>query len=41
VYRDVHALIGFGFVVKDDKGRLLVPFSRIRAEFDIVGTQAA
>jgi len=41
VHRDVHALIAIGLVEKDGKGRLLVPFSRIRAEFDLQAKRAA
>lgn len=41
LHRDVHALTAIGLVVKDEKGRVLVPFSRIRAEFDIFATRAA
>jgi predicted transcriptional regulator len=41
VHRDVHALAGIGLVAKDDSGRLLVPFSRIRAEFELFAARAA
>lgn len=41
VHRDVHALIALGFVEKDGKGRLFVPFSKIRAEFDLQARRAA
>jgi predicted transcriptional regulator len=41
VHRDVHALIDFGLIEKDGKGRLLVPFARIRTEFDIQPKRAA
>ncbi|MSQ48850.1 MAG: transcriptional regulator [Betaproteobacteria bacterium] len=41
VHRDIHALIGIGIVTKDSKGSVLVPFSRIRAEFDLQPKQAA
>ena len=41
VHRDIHALIEIGLVTKDSKGSVLVPFSRIRTEFDILRKQAA
>ena len=41
VHRDAHALIAVGIVAKDAKGLLVVPFSRIRAEFDLLAQQAA
>jgi len=41
VHRDVHALIGIGLVEKDRKGRLVVPFLRIRTEFDLQAKRAA
>ena len=41
VHRDVHALIGIGLVTKDSKGSVLVPFSRIRTEFDLLPKKAA
>jgi predicted transcriptional regulator len=41
VHRDAHALIAIGLVAKDNKGRLVVPFSRIHAEFDLLARRAA
>ncbi len=41
VHRDAHALIAIGLVAKDSKGRLLVPFARIRAAFDLQAEHAA
>lgn len=41
VYRDIHALIEIGLVTKDSKGRVLVPFSRIRTEFELLPRLAA
>lgn len=41
VHRDIHALIGIGLVTKDSKGRVLVPFSRIRTEFELLPKLAA
>lgn len=41
VHRDVHALMALGLVTKDGKGQLLVPFSRIRTEFDLLPGKAA
>jgi predicted transcriptional regulator len=41
VHRDVHALIEIGLIEKDSRERLVVPFSRIRAEFDLQGRRAA
>jgi predicted transcriptional regulator len=41
VHRDIHALIEIGPVTKDSKGSVLVPFSRIRTEFDLQPKQAA
>lgn len=41
VHRDIHALIEIGIVTKDSKGCVLVPFSRIRTEFDLQPKQAA
>ena len=41
VHRDIHALIEIGLVTKDSKGSVLVPFSRIRTEFDLQPKQAA
>ena len=41
VHRDIHALIEIGLVTKDSKGRVLVPFSRIHTEFEILPRQAA
>jgi arsenite-transporting ATPase len=41
VHRDIHALIGIGLVTKDSKGHVLVPFSRIRTEFELLPRQAA
>jgi len=41
VHRDVHALIEIGLVEKDSKGQVLVPFAKIRTEFDLVPRQAA
>jgi len=41
VHRDIHALIEIGLVAKDSKGSVLVPFSRIRTEFDLRPRQAA
>lgn len=41
VHRDVHALIELGLVTKDSKGLVLVPFSRIRTEFDLLPRKAA
>ena len=41
VHRDIHALIEIGLVTKDSKGSVLVPFSRIRTEFDLRPKQAA
>ena len=36
VHRDVAALLAYGLVEKDEAGRILVPFTRIHAEFDVV-----
>ena len=41
VHRDIHALIEIGLVTKDSKGNVLVPFARIRTEFDLLPRQAA
>jgi predicted transcriptional regulator len=41
VHRDIHALIEIGLVTKDRKGSVLVPFSRIRTEFDLLPRKAA
>ena len=41
VHRDIHALIEIGLVTKDSKGSVLVPFARIRTEFDLQPKQAA
>lgn len=41
VHRDIHALIDIGFVTKDSKGNVLVPFSRIRTQFDLLPKKAA
>ena len=41
VHRDIHALIGIGLVEKDGSGNVLVPFSRIRTEFELQPRQAA
>ena len=41
VHRDVHALIDIGLVAKDDGGRLLVPFAKIRTEFELQPKHAA
>jgi predicted transcriptional regulator len=41
VHRDVHALIEIGLMAKDAKGHVLVPFSRIRTEFELLPRQAA
>lgn len=41
VHRDIHALIDIGIVTKDSNGSVLVPFSRIRTEFDLRPKQAA
>lgn len=41
VHRDVHALIEIGLMAKDAKGRVLVPFSRIHTEFELLPRQAA
>lgn len=41
VHRDAHALIGIGLVAKDAQGRLVVPFARIHAEFDLQAELAA
>ena len=35
VHRDVTALLAEGSVEKDEGGKILVPFARIRAEFDM------
>ncbi len=35
VHRDVAALLAQGLVEKDETGKVLVPFARIRAGFDI------
>jgi predicted transcriptional regulator len=35
VHRDVAALLAEGLVEKDEAGKVLVPFARIRAEFDM------
>lgn len=35
VHRDVSALLAEGIVEKDAEGKLLVPFARIHAEFDM------
>lgn len=40
VHRDVAALIEKGLIEKDASGRLRVPFSRIHAEFDLMGRAA-
>lgn len=36
VHRDIVALLERGFVEKDKSGKLFVPFSRIRTEFDLM-----
>lgn len=41
VHRDVQALLLIGLVAKDNNGRLVVPFARIHAEFDLRARQAA
>jgi predicted transcriptional regulator len=41
VHRDIHALLDLGLVAKDAGGRVLVPFSRIRTEFELLPRQAA
>ena len=41
VHRDIHALIDIGLVEKDSKGSVLVPFARIRTEFDLQPKRAA
>ncbi len=41
VHRDVHALLAIGLVVKDEEGRLSVPFARVHAEFDLRAEQPA
>lgn len=41
VHRDIHALMEIGLVSKDSEGSVLVPFSRIRTEFDLQSKQAA
>lgn len=41
VHRDIHALIEIGLVEKDSEGRLLVPFARIRTEFELQPKHAA
>ena len=41
VHRDIHALMAIGLVEKDDNGNVLVPFSRIRTEFELLPRQAA
>ncbi len=41
VHRDIHALMVIGLVEKDDNGKVLVPFSRIRTEFELLPRQAA
>jgi predicted transcriptional regulator len=41
VHRDIHALIEIGLVEKDSTGNVLVPFSRIRTEFDLQPRRAA
>ena len=40
VHRDVRILIEERLVEKDAEGRLVVPFERIRAEFDMERTAA-
>ncbi len=35
VHRDIAALLAEGLVEKDENGKVLVPFARIRAEFDM------
>lgn len=35
VHRDVQALIAEGLIEKNEQGRILVPFARIHAEFDM------
>lgn len=41
VHRDVAALRTEGFIERDAEGKLLVPFARIHAEFDLAGEQVA
>lgn len=41
VHRDIHALMDIGLVEKDGNGGVLVPFSRIRTEFELLPRQAA
>ena len=41
VHRDIHALMVVGLVEKDHNGNVLVPFSRIRTEFELLPRQAA
>ena len=41
VHRDIHALMDIGLVEKDENGNVLVPFSRIRTEFELLPRRAA
>jgi predicted transcriptional regulator len=41
VHRDIHALIDIGLVRKEEDGNVCVPFSRIRAQFDLQPRRAA
>ena len=41
VHRDIHALMVIGLVQKDDNGNVVVPFSRIRTEFELLPRKAA
>ena len=41
VHRDIHTLIDIGLVEKDQNGSVLVPFSRIRTEFELLPRRAA
>ena len=41
VHRDIPALMVVGLVQKDDNGNVVVPFSRIRTEFELLPHKAA
>ncbi|MEO8143141.1 MAG: transcriptional regulator [Betaproteobacteria bacterium] len=41
VHRDIHALMVVGLVQKDGSGNVVVPFSRIRTEFELLPRKAA